>query len=335
MGETKMILFSKITVDEEFVQNSRSDWNKHNKSLQENIYNKGLLNPLTVARKDDAYVLVAGFRRYAAIASMAKFADFDEKFGKIACTIVEGDQQLLQQYNLIENLQREDLTPAETANGMAKLKEMGLSQQKIGAAVGKTQAYVSMLLNVHDNLCEEGWSRFSKGELGVTEAKEMASLDKEEQEKRMGVFKEAMDAVEDDEEVTDGDAKKGKISKAKKEAKKKVRDAVLPGERLKWAITTKKAKSMLDAINHPEHGGINPNHSKDSYVDGVVDTLEACLGIKEFPFQTMEPAKPKAKPGRPKKTGSADDIEIADEDLDDLVMDDDGIEDEIDEDDVE
>jgi len=320
MADVKQIPFGSIIVDEEFVKNSREKWNTGLKELAANIYTQGLLMPLTVTKRDEKYVVVAGFRRYAAIASMEKFDDFDTKFGKVPCTIVEGEKKKLQQYNLVENLQREDLTPAEQANGFSSLRELGMTQKQIGEAVGKSQAYVSILLKLVENLADPAWDAFCKGELGVNEAKEMASFDKDEQLKRMGLWTEAMEAAVDDDSVDEGEAKKGKISKAKKEAKKKIRDAVLPGQRAKWAVTVKKAMALYKGA---KEYGINPRHTDDSYVDGVCDVLAYLLGETEkLPFDTLMPEKPKAKRGRPKKDSSADANEetVEDEDISDLVF---------------
>lgn len=311
-GTHKSVLFDSIVVDKAVVTNARADWTKDIKSLAASIWNEGLMNPITVVAKDKKNVLVAGFRRYAAVASLKSREGFAERFGKVPVVVVEGEQQQLQKFNLVENLQREDLKPAEQANGMSKLRELGLTQKEIGALVGKTQAYVSNLLKIEKNLVLPAWEEFGRGNIGVTEALELADMSEAEQNEKMGVIEEAM-AEGDDEDVDGVTPKKNKKSKAK-EAKRKAREAIIPGTRVKFEVTAKKAKAMLDSI---QGFGINPNHSKDSYVDGVTDTLAGLLGEKSFPFETAEPAKP-AKKGRPKKSQleEVDDDIVEDEIID-------------------
>lgn len=316
-GTAKLIPFSKIVIDTEVVENARENYTKDVKNLAKNILSNGLMNPLTVALVGKKYVLVAGFRRYSAIQSMSKLPEFEERFGNVACNVVEGEQKQLQQWNLIENLQRTDLTPAETASGMLRLKELGLTQKEIGDVVGKGQSYVSQLLKIVSNLIDPLWKTFAAGELSVIDALVIADMSEEEQNKSAGIYEEAL--AEEGEELSDGKAKKGKVSKAKKTAVKKAREAILPGSRVKFAITAKNATQMLKNIRE---SGINPNHNNDSYVDGVCDTLAGLLGEKELPFQTTEPAKPKkekGKVGRPKRVTSDDDSLEIEEELDDVI----------------
>jgi ParB family chromosome partitioning protein len=313
-GQSKQIPFSSIIIDNEVVENARVDWQKEVKALAANIWEKGLLNPLTVAAQGKQYVLVAGFRRYSAISSLQKQDGFADRFSKVPAVVVEGDKQQLQQYNLIENLQRTDLTPAETANGMSKLRDLGMTQKEIAGIIGKTQAYVSQLLKLVDNLVDPAWLEFSRGNISVTDALELATLDKKEQNEKMGVLEDAI-AESGDEDIP-GAKKPGK-SKAK-ENKRKAREAILPGgNRPKFVIAAKKATALVAGIK--EHG-INPRHEKDSYVDGVVDAFEGLLGVKDFPFESLEPAKPKKKAGRPKKV-KAEDVEDVDDDAVDDVID--------------
>jgi len=314
-GTHKLVPFASIVVDEDVVTNARADWSKDIRSLASNIWDKGLLNPITVSAKDKKNVLVAGFRRFAAIASLKDRDGFEDRFGKVPVVVVEGDQKALQQFNLIENLQRTDLTPAEQAIGMERLAELGMTQKETATMVGKTQSYVSQLLKLTKKLVEPAWNEFTKGNISVTDALALAEMDEKEQLEKMGIYEESM-AGEDEEEDAEGKPKKAKKSKAK-ETKRKAREAILPGSRVKFEVTAKKAKAILESI---EGFGINPRHEKDSYVDGVKDTLAGLLGEKAFPFETAEPAKPKAKKGRPKKEKA--------EEVDDEVVDDEVIEEE-------
>ena len=88
-------------------------------------------------RLGDHYELLAGERRYRA----AQLAGID----RLPALIREGDDPL--EIALIENLQREDLTPLEEAEALAALIERhGYSHREVGDLLGKSRPYVSNML---------------------------------------------------------------------------------------------------------------------------------------------------------------------------------------------
>ena len=322
MKKTSMLVpFSKIVIDEEVVSNPRSNAAEGIKDLAKNIATQGLLTPVWVTPGDeDTFVLISGFRRYAAISALkADKVKFDYKNIPVQ-VFTEGSRGEYQAINLIENLQREDLLPYQKCNGIKQLSDLGMKQQAIATALGLTQAYISMQLKIAKGLAPSAWNEFASGNLTVSDAVQMAALPKEEQEQRIGAFEEVMEGVDDVEVDAPEGSRKARVAKAKikNTAKKAARGAALPqGEKPKFVITAKKAKGMLESI---QKTGITPNMTKKSYTDGIIAVLKGLLGIEEFPFQYVEetPKKaakktdgndgetageetPKKKPGRPKK----------------------------------
>jgi ParB family transcriptional regulator, chromosome partitioning protein len=105
--------------------------------LAASIQARGLLQPIVVRRTSDGYRLLAGERRFRA----AKAAGLD----RVPALIREGDDDL--EIALIENLQREDLSPLEEAEALAMLIERhSYSHREVADLLGKSRPYVSNTL---------------------------------------------------------------------------------------------------------------------------------------------------------------------------------------------
>jgi ParB/RepB/Spo0J family partition protein len=112
--------------------------------LAESIRRNGLLQPIAVkpAGRDtygiEQYELIAGHRRYRAFQSLFNRG---EDFSMIDAVVVSGDKLTLQ---LIENLQRSDLTAMERERGIYEMTRRGeVSQREVAALLGKNEQYVS------------------------------------------------------------------------------------------------------------------------------------------------------------------------------------------------
>ena len=109
--------------------------------LAASIQNYGILQPLTVRRRNGEYELVAGERRLRA----AKLAGLTE----VPCILLTVDEQLSSMVALVENLQRRDLDYIEEAEGLARLmRQYGLNQEQAAAKVGKSQSAVATKLRL-------------------------------------------------------------------------------------------------------------------------------------------------------------------------------------------
>ena len=109
--------------------------------LAASIQNYGILQPLTVRRRNGEYELVAGERRLRA----AKLAGLTE----VPCILLTVDEQQSSMVALVENLQRRDLDYIEEAEGLARLmRQYGLNQEQAAAKVGKSQSAVANKLRL-------------------------------------------------------------------------------------------------------------------------------------------------------------------------------------------
>src|SRR5271156_4444774 len=97
--------------------------------LAQSIRANGIIQPLVVRRHGEQYQLVAGERRWRAakIAGMAR----------VPAVIQEIPDERLLEITLIENIQREDLNPIETALAFDRLtRELQLNHEEIGRRTG-------------------------------------------------------------------------------------------------------------------------------------------------------------------------------------------------------
>ncbi len=111
-------------------------------SLTESIREVGVLQPIAVSRRSEGgYVLIAGERRWRA----AKRAGL----GEIPAVVRQADDRSSLTEALIENIQREDLSPLEEAAAFQQLlDEFGLTHDEVAMRVGKSRSAVSNLLRL-------------------------------------------------------------------------------------------------------------------------------------------------------------------------------------------
>ena len=112
-------------------------------SLTQSITDHGVLQPILVTETIDGYQLVAGERRLRA----AQAAGL-ERIPAVVRQLADREQLELA---LVENLQREDLDPLETAEAYRQLiEEFGFSQDDVATRVGKARSTVANTLRLLD-----------------------------------------------------------------------------------------------------------------------------------------------------------------------------------------
>lgn len=106
------------------------------------IREHGILQPLIVTRADgDSYALVAGERRWRAARAAGLLT--------VPVVVKETTPRQRLELALVENLQRQDLSPLETAQAYRQLiDEHGLTQEAVAERVGKSRASVANALRL-------------------------------------------------------------------------------------------------------------------------------------------------------------------------------------------
>lgn len=110
--------------------------------LADSIYKNGILQPILVRRKEDGrYGLIAGERRLRA----AKLAGLST----IPAMVRNSSDEQTIELALVENLQRKDLNPIETARAYQRLiTEFAFTQEKLAEQLGKERSSVANTLRL-------------------------------------------------------------------------------------------------------------------------------------------------------------------------------------------
>lgn len=118
--------------------------------LSESIKEHGVIQPIVVRQINDKYEIIAGERRYKASTMAGKKT--------IPAIVTDLNDKESAEIALIENVQREDLTPIEEAISYKKILNMGyLTQEDLSLKLGKKQSTISnklRLLNLDETVQE-------------------------------------------------------------------------------------------------------------------------------------------------------------------------------------
>ncbi len=111
------------------------------KDLSDSILKHGLLQPIVVVQKDNGYMIIAGERRYRA----TKLAGLKQ----IDAIVANYSSKNLRELALIENIQRENLTPLELANSYKELiEEYTITQEELSNIIYKSRSQITNTLRL-------------------------------------------------------------------------------------------------------------------------------------------------------------------------------------------
>ncbi|MBC2295697.1 ParB/RepB/Spo0J family partition protein [Listeria welshimeri] len=149
LGKGINALFNNVDANEETVQNIAIKEIKPNpyqprkifdtkaiNELRDSIKIHGVLQPIILRNAKKGYEIVVGERRFRA----AKEA----KLKEIPAVVRDLTEEEMMELSVIENLQREDLSPLEEAESYQFLmKKLSLTQAKLAERVGKSRPYIA------------------------------------------------------------------------------------------------------------------------------------------------------------------------------------------------
>jgi ParB family chromosome partitioning protein len=142
------------------------------RSLVESVRQHGVLQPILVRRTGDdpaSYEIVAGERRWRA-AQAAQLT-------RVPVMVKDLEDREALEIALVENVQREDLTPIEEANGYQRLmEEFGHTQEKVAAMIGRSRSHIANTLRLL-NLPEEVRQMLQDGVLSAGQARPLLGAD--------------------------------------------------------------------------------------------------------------------------------------------------------------
>lgn len=143
------------------------------KELSESIKTYGVVQPIIVTPVGKRFMIIAGERRFRA----SKMAGKTE----IPAIIRKYTAQEIKEISLIENLQREDLSPIEEARAIKTLMtEFNMTQEVVADRIGKSRSAVAntlRLLTLHDDVI----AIIEQGRLSAGHARTLVVVPKEHQ----------------------------------------------------------------------------------------------------------------------------------------------------------
>lgn len=137
--------------------------------LANSIKEHGVFQPIVLKKQNNGYTIVAGERRYrAAIKAGLKV---------IPAITRNYDEAQVTELSLIENLQREDLTPIEEAEAYSQLKRtMGLTHQELSIKVSKSRSHVTNILGLL-NLPEDVQELVNEKSISMAHARVLSKIE--------------------------------------------------------------------------------------------------------------------------------------------------------------
>ncbi|TGK08823.1 ParB/RepB/Spo0J family partition protein [Leptospira fletcheri] len=139
-GTIRKIRLEKIRPSE---NQPRQERKKGIEELAQSLQKDGLLQPILVTKQsnEEFYTIIAGERRYHA-ASLLNWTE-------VECKILDRDAKETFRLAIIENLQRENLSPYEEIEAMSHLKiTFSYTDLELGNLFGKSRSYMTELLGI-------------------------------------------------------------------------------------------------------------------------------------------------------------------------------------------
>ncbi len=136
--------------------------------LSESIKEHGVFQPIIVKHVGDDYIIISGERRFR--------ASIRAGLKTIPAIVRDYEKSKMVELAIVENLQREDLTPTEEAYGyQALMKELGYNQTELAKKVGKSRSYITNVLGIL-NLPEDVLKLCDKKKLSMGHARALSKL---------------------------------------------------------------------------------------------------------------------------------------------------------------
>lgn len=163
--------------------------------LAESIKEHGVIQPIVVRRIGDKYEIIAGERRYKASGIAGKTT--------IPAIVTDLNDKDSAEVALIENVQRQNLTPIEEAISYKKILDMGyLTQEALADKLGKTQSTIANKLRLL-NLSDEVQEALLNEKISERHARSLLKLNDQKQQNQMleRIVTERLTVRKTDEEI--------------------------------------------------------------------------------------------------------------------------------------
>lgn len=206
-------------------------------SLAATVKQRGVLQPVTVYERDGRFVLLHGHRRLEA----AKLAELASVPAFIVPAPIDGASRVVLQ--LVENIQRQDLSVYEKAIAYASLLKHGVTLQALSADIGSSPSNISKHVALL-SLPAEQLELVRAGKIGLRDAYDMKCIKDPEAQ---AAFARRIIGDTSDRGATSEQAKVRAAEESPTSAPKRSRvEAVLPGQR---TVTVSASEITLESMH--------------------------------------------------------------------------------------
>ena len=239
--------------------------------LADSIKEHGVIQPIVVRKLGDKFEIIAGERRYKASLLAGK--------STIPAIITTLDDKDSAEIALIENVQRQDLTPIEEAISYKKILDMGyLNQTELADKLGKTQSTIANKLRLL-NLAEEVQEALLEQKISERHARSLLKLPESKQPQFLErIISERLTVRRTDEEIKkileEEPSEEQKVVEIEKEiSDKKIENNNVPEDKndveeleiLDFDLEEKGEMNMREEFNIPMERIIEPMDETPSF----------------------------------------------------------------------
>ena len=145
--------------------------------LANSIKEHGVFQPIIVKKAIKGYEIIAGERRVKASLMAGK--------KEIPAIVREFNDTQMMEIALLENLQRENLTPIEEANAYKKLQDtLKFTQEELAKRLGKSRSHITNMIGLL-NLPDEIQDEISTNNISMGHARVLSKLDNQSQQQEL------------------------------------------------------------------------------------------------------------------------------------------------------
>lgn len=154
---------------------------KNLEELKTSIAEHGILEPLLLKEENGQYLIIGGERRWRAAQSLG--------LTEVPARIMKATDDQAAKMSVVENVQRESLSPIEEAYGYQNMLDHGNTQEVIANSVGKSRSHIAntiRLLKLPTNIQD----MISNGKLSPTKARAMIGMQNCEEVAKQAIQKQ-------------------------------------------------------------------------------------------------------------------------------------------------
>lgn len=219
----------------------------------------GVIQPILVTPRHNRYMIVAGERRFRA----SKIAEMKT----IKAIVKDLSDAEVKEIALLENIQRQDLNPIETARALKELGEsFGWTQEALADRLGKSRSVIANTLRLL-TLCPEVIDLIEKGKLSAGHARSLVVVTNPEVQLKLAqqVINNKLTVRDMENAVKDVDKSARKVIKSKPQLSIEMREFV--------DILEHKFSTKIDVKGNEHKGKIVINYYNQDDLNRIYDIV--------------------------------------------------------------